>query len=94
MKTYDPIEPNNNGGGWSWAAHNMKECADGEWVKLEDVNAAIIQLQQALKQARAWGMCSDNFSAEQSRKLADWIDAGMDGAPPTIPDYYPKSKRL
>lgn len=94
MKTYDPIEANNNGGGWSWAPHNMKECVDGEWVKLEEAGKVIAHLRQALKQARAWGVASEGFSAQQSHRLADWIDGGMSGMPPPLPDYYPASPNI
>lgn len=90
MKTYDPIEYHDQGG-WSWSLNNMKECADGEWVKLEDASKEIAQLRQALTQARAWGVKSEGFSAEQSHKLAEWIDGGMAGMPPPIPSYYPFS---
>lgn len=38
MKRYDPIDYHTNGGGWSWASDSsMRECPDGEWVRLSDV---------------------------------------------------------
>ncbi len=95
MKRYDPIEYYANGGGWGWAPDStMRECPDGEWVRITEVERENAALRQALKQARAWGVTPEGFSAEQSRKLAVWIDAGMVGKPPSLPNYYPPTNAL
>ena len=72
------------------------KIARNEWVVdadfARDLERETAHLRCALKQARSWGVASEGYSSEQSRKLADWIDAGMVGAPPPIPDYYAASQ--
>jgi hypothetical protein len=47
------------------------------------------QLKTALAMASKWGIRSDGFSGEVSDSLRVWIDGGMIGDTPQIPDYYP-----
>jgi len=63
--------------------HNWRISSVCRELKAETEN-----LKQALRQARAWGVRSAGFSAEQSHKLSIWIDEGMAGTPPPLPDYY------
>ncbi len=65
-----------------------RQYAIDKGVELQRDN---FNLRQALNDARAWGVHSMGFSAQQSGALARWIDTGMVGAPPPVPDYYPKS---
>jgi hypothetical protein len=58
-------------------------------TQLERENA---ELREVLIRARQWGVFSENFSAEQSRIISEWIDAGMKGKIPPLPDYYPKAR--
>jgi hypothetical protein len=71
-----------------WLSAVMNQAAD-EIERLERENA---ELREVLIRARQWGVFSENFSAEQSRIISEWIDAGMKGKIPPLPDYYPKAR--
>lgn len=47
------------------------------------------QMKAALLLAVKWGISSDNFSADVSQKIRNWIVQGMKGPAPKAPDYYP-----
>lgn len=43
VKRFDPIRWSDNGGGWSWDEGSIRECEDGEYVRIEDVKAHLLK---------------------------------------------------
>jgi hypothetical protein len=72
-------------------AKKWKALAMKEHRRLVIVSADLERLRKALRIASKWGIRSDGFSGEVSDSLRVWIDGGMIGEPPQIPDYYPKN---
>ena len=83
VRRFDPVQYHDQGG---QSYGFMEEDQDGDYVRISDYEF----LQQALIQARTWGISSRNFSATQSHKLSEWVDDGMVGDPPRVPDHFPK----
>ena len=49
-KRYDPISWNDNGPGWDYNDFCIKECDDGDYVKLEDAEKLETELDDMTKQ--------------------------------------------
>ncbi len=63
-----------------------------EWLNatrayVEALEDHVEKCRKALLLARAWGIHSSAFHGGVSISLADWVDGGMLGPPPTIPKH-------
>lgn len=60
-------------------------------LRYRELVAAVVaraeRAEAALKRARDWGINSKGFSGRECVNLADWVDAGMTGPLPELPDY-------
>jgi hypothetical protein len=46
LRRFDPIE-HLPGVGWTWALSSMRECEDGDWVRIGEVKQLIRELSEA-----------------------------------------------
>lgn len=71
----------------SVASHERK-IGHTELAGVLDLTADEIErLEDALRRARQWGIAGRGYDASLALQLAAWIDGGMTGDLPHVPDY-------
>ena len=64
MKRYDPFSWNTNGAGWDWDDTCIKECTDGDYVRLEDAEKLATELIRMEKMKDHWRYSAKNYEGE------------------------------